>query len=176
MNSNEIQVVEKLCVFKIRDQAVILDRDLAAIYGVSTSNFNKAITRNRSRFPADFCFQLEPQEVVNLKFQFGTSSSHGGRRKIPWAFTEHGAIMAATILNNPRAVAMSVYVVRAFVRLRGELMANATLEKRLAHIEKSLIVHDHALRDVYEKIRPLLLPPPEPPKRRIGFHSKDDVS
>ena len=96
---------------------------------------------------------------------------HGGRRKPFRVFTEHGAIMAATLLNSPRAVAMSVYVVRAFVRLRNELLANTTLEKRLAHIEKTLIAHDGALRDIFEKIRPLLLPPPNPPKRRIGFHT-----
>jgi hypothetical protein len=106
-----------------------------------------------------------------LRFQFGTSNSHGGRRYRPWAFTEHGAIMAATILNSGRAVAMSIYVVRAFVRLRNELLANTTLEKRLAHIDKTLIAHDGALRDIYEKIRPLLLPPPEAPKRQIGFHT-----
>jgi hypothetical protein len=89
-------------------------------------------------------------------------------------FTEHGAIMAATVLNNPRAVAMSVYVVRAFVRVRNELLANTTLEKRLAYIEKTLLAHDVALRELIEKIRPLLLPPPEGPKRRIGFHTGPD--
>jgi hypothetical protein len=98
-----------------------------------------------------------------------TSSSHGGRRYAPVALTEHGAIMAASILNSPRAVALSVYVVRAFVRLRNELLANTTLEKRLADIEKTLLTHDAGLRDIYDKIRPLLLPPPDPPKRRIGF-------
>lgn len=164
-------VLDRLRIFEVRGQAVVLDSDLAAVYGVSTRDFNKAIKRNRERFPADFCFKLDTQEVTHLKFQTGTSSSHGGRRKAPWAFTEHGAIMAATVLNSPRTIALSVYVVRAFVRLRGELLANATLEKRLAHIEKTLLAHDGALRDVYEKIRPLLLPPPEPPKRRIGFHA-----
>jgi hypothetical protein len=104
-----------------------------------------------------------------LKFQIGTSSSQGGRRKLPSVFTEHGAIMAAAIVNSPSAVAMSVYVIRAFVRLRNELLANTTLEKRLASIEKTLLTHDAGLRDIYDKIRPLLLPPPDPPKRRIGF-------
>ena len=89
--------------------------------------------------------------------------------KRPWVFTEHGALMAATVLNSEQAVTMSHYVIRSFVRMRRELLANATLERRLAHIEKTLIAHDGALRDVYEKLRPLLLPPPDKPKRRIGF-------
>ncbi len=172
MTEPPVSVIDNLRIFDVRGHAVVLDSHLAAIYGVSTSNFNKAIQRNRQRFPADFCFQLNVQEFADLKFQFGTSSSHGGRRKIPWVLTEHGAIMAATVLNSPRAVAMSVYVVRAFVRLRNEFLANTTLEKRLAHIEKTLIAHDGALRDIYEKLRPLLLPPPEKPKRRIGFHTQ----
>lgn len=92
---------------------------------------------------------------------------------MPYAFTEHGALQAANILNSPRAVAMSVYVIRAFIRLREEFAANTTLEKRLATIEKTLLTHDSALRDVIQKIRPLLLPPPDPPRKRIGFHSKD---
>ena len=105
-------------------------------------------------------------------FQIGISSSHGGRRKVPWVFTEHGAIMAATILNSKRAVAMGVYVVRTFVKMRREMLANATLECRLEKIEKSLLTHDAALRDLYHKLRPLLLPPPDRPRPRIGFHSQ----
>jgi hypothetical protein len=107
-----------------------------------------------------------------LIFQIGTSKRRGGRRKLPRVFTEHGAIMAATTLNSQRAVAMSVYVVRAFVEMRRELLANATLEARLENIEKTLLTHDAALRDVYQKLKPLLLPPPEKPRRRIGFHTE----
>jgi hypothetical protein len=140
-------------------------------YGAETKALNKAVSRNIARFPEDFLFQLGPQEVTALRFQFGTSKGRGGRRYRPWAFTEHGAIMAATVLNSPRAVAMSVYVVRAFVRLRHELLADTALKRRLAQIEETLMAHDVALRDVYEKIRPLLLPPPEKPKRQIGFHA-----
>jgi hypothetical protein len=99
-----------------------------------------------------------------LIFQIGTSKGRGGRRKLPRVFTEHGAIMAATILNSPRAVAMSVYVVRAFIKMRRELLTNATLEARLQKIEKTLLIHDTALRDVYQKLKPLLLPPPDKPK------------
>jgi hypothetical protein len=171
MNENVVSVIDQLRIFVVRDRAVVLDNDLAAIYGVTTGNFNKAVKRNMERFPVDFTFVLTNKEFESLIFQIGTSKGRGGRRKLPRVFTEHGAIMAATILNSPRAVSMSVYVVRAFVRLRNELLANTTLEKRLAHIEMTLIAHDTALSDIYEKIRPLLLPPSEPPKRRIGFHT-----
>ncbi len=157
-----------------RKQRVILDSDLAALYGVPTFRFNEAVKRNRSRFPEDFMFQLSKEEAEVLTSQSAMSKTgRGGRRSLPWAFTEHGALQAANILNSPRAVAMSVYVIRAFVRLREELAANTTLEKRLAVIEKTLVSHDSALRDVIQKIRPLLLPPPDPPRKRIGFHSGD---
>src|SRR4051812_13664893 len=155
MNEHSLQVIDRLRIFQVRGRAVVLDSDLAAIYGVTTGNFNKAVRRKLSRFPADFSFELDEKEFQSLIFQIGRSKGRGGRRKLPRAFTEHGAIMAATILNSPRAVAMSVYVVRAFMRLLSELLANTTLEKRLAHIEKNLIAHDGALRDIYEKIRPL---------------------
>src|SRR5258708_3821013 len=110
-------------IFAIRGESVMLDSDLAIIYGVETKQFNRAIRRNARRFPADFAFQLTQQEFTNLRRQIGTSSSHGGSRYRPWVFTEHGAIMAATILNSERAVAMGVYVVRAFVKMRQELLA-----------------------------------------------------
>ena len=161
-------------IYSVRNEPVVLDSDLALLYGVSTGNFNKAISRNASRFPGDFSFILTRKEFAHLIFQIGTSKGRGGRRKLPRVFTEHGAIMAATILNSPRAVAMSMYVVRAFVKMRQELLADATLEKRLATIEKTLIGHDTVLRDLYQKIRPLLLPPPDPPKPRIGFHREEE--
>lgn len=164
----------------VRGQRVVMDSDLARLYGVTTMAFNQAIRRNTARFPKDFIFQLTRQEVVNLKSQFVISSSmmrgprragHGGARKLPWVFTEHGAIMAATILRSPRAVAMSVYVVRAFVRMREELATSAVILRRLAEVDKQLLTHDVVLRDIYEKLTPLLIPPPEPPRRRIGFHA-----
>jgi hypothetical protein len=158
----------------VRKQRVILDTDLAALYGVQTFRFNEAVKRNRSRFPEDFMFQLIKDEADALTSQIAMSKAgRGGRRTLPWAFTEHGALQAANILNSTRAVAMSVYVIRAFIRLREELAANTTLEKRLAVIEKTLVSHDSALRDVIQKIRPLLMPPPEPPRKRIGFHADD---
>ena len=176
-------------ILNVRNQKVILDADLAELYGVPTKVFNQAVKRNFDRFPPDFAFQLTAMEVVNLRSQFVTSSlqsagfqryapnssqiatsSYGGRRYRPWAFTEHGAIMAATILNSPNAVAMSVFVVRAFMQMRGQLAANAAILKRLAEIDKTLLKHDSALRTIWTKLRPLLAPPPDPPKRRIGFN------
>ena len=110
-----------------------------------------------------------------MKSQIATSSStHGGRRKLPYAFTEHGAIMAANVLNSPRAVDMSVFVVRAFVKMREHVAANSAILKRLAEIDKTLLIHDTALREVFQKLRPLLEPPPAPPKPEIGFHVKED--
>jgi hypothetical protein len=123
---------------------------------------------------SDFLFQLTKEEVQSLISQSAISKTgRGGRRSLPWAFTEHGALQTANILNSPAASTMSVYVIRAFIRLRDELAANAALEKRLAVIEKTLTAHDNTLRDVILKIRPLLLPPTEPNKRRIGFHTND---
>lgn len=161
-------------ILTIRGQKVILDADLAHIYGVETKNLNKAFRRNRLRFPEDFVFRLTKEGAGNLRFQIGTSSSAwGGRRHLPWAFTEHGAIMAATVLNSSKAVEMSVFVVRAFVKMREQLMATTTLAKRLAEVEKLLLIHDSTLRDLYQKIRPLLLPPPEPAKTKIGFDVRE---
>jgi len=156
----------------IRGLRVILDSDLARLYGVQTFRFNEAVKRNRARFPEDFCFQLTSEEASVLTSQIAISKAgRGGRRTRPWAFTEHGALQAANILNSPKAVAMSVYVIRAFIRLREAIASNTTREKRLSVIEKTLLSHDSALRDVIQKIRPLLLPPPDPPRKRIGFHT-----
>ena len=170
-------------VLTIRGQRVILDSDLARLYGVPTRVFNQTIQRNAGRFPLDFVFQLTREELANLKSQFVTSSSeakarqqligseHGGRRKLPWVFTEHGAIMAAMLLRSERAIRMSVFVIRAFVQMRETIAANATILKKLAEIDKTLIEHDDAMRAIWHQLQPLLQPPPEPPKRRIGFPS-----
>lgn len=175
----------------IRRQRVMLDSDLARLYGVPTHRLNQAIKRNADRFPADFRFQLTKEEYANLISQIVISSSehagkqqntpnssqivmssrkHRGAAYSPWAFTEHGALMAATVLNSPRAVQMSLFVVRAFVQMREELQAHATVFKRLAEIDKKLVTHDVILRDVYEKLRPLLNPPVKSTKE-IGFHT-----
>jgi hypothetical protein len=161
----------------IRGLKVILDSDLAAVYGVPTFRFNEAVRRNLEKFPSDFLFQLSKEEFQVLTSQTAISKTgRGGRRSLPWAFTEYGALQAANILNSPQASAMSVYVIRAFIRMRDELAASAALEKRLAVIEKTLICHDTALRDVIQKMRPLLMPPNDPPKRKIGFHAEDEAS
>ena len=163
-------------IHHVRGQRVILDADLARIYGVQTFRFNEAVKRNQTRFPEDFRFQLSKEEAEALTSQTAipkAPSARGGRRTLPWVFTEHGALQAANILNSPHAVAMSVYVIRAFVRLREEVAANILLEKRLASIEKTLVGHDVALRDVIKRIRPLLVPPPDPPNKSIGFHVRD---
>ncbi len=170
MSQTLLQPIPDEVIRTLRGQRVILDFDLAAIYGVETKSLNKAIRRNPARFPDDFMFQLLPEEVASLRFQIGTSKpGRGGRRYRPYAFTEHGAIMTATVLNSPQAVDMSVFVVRAFAKMREQLLATATLAKRLAEVEKELLLHDAALRELYEQIRPLLLPPPDPPRKPIGF-------
>ena len=167
-------------IHSIRDQRVILDADLARICGVETFRFNEAMKRNLVRFPADFMFRLLKEEWNGLRFLRSHTAilktGRGQHRKyLPYVFTEHGALMAANILNSPRAVAMSVYVIRAFVKMREELAANAAILKRLAEMDKTLLVHDVALREIFQKLRPLLEPPPPPPKPEIGFHVKEDA-
>jgi hypothetical protein len=155
-------------ILNVRGQRVLVDSDLAALYGVSTARLNQQVNRNLARFPADFIFQLTSQEVTNLMLQFATSSSgargHGGIRKQRRFFTEHGAIMAATVLNSPRAVQMSVYVVRAFVKLREVLASNSALARRLETLERSVAALDSDTRkqfdQVYEAILGLMAPKP----------------
>ncbi|MCL1921755.1 MAG: ORF6N domain-containing protein [Kiritimatiellaeota bacterium] len=185
----------------IRNQRVILDADLAKLYGVATKRLNQAIKRNISRFPRDFMFQINQAEAMNLqaidvesntrsRSQFVTLNAQPVDYKkvakevlppkrglnvkyLPYAFTEHGATMAAMVLNSPKATEMSVFIVRTFMRIREQLLASTAHAKRLAEIEKTLLTHDSALIDLYEQIRPLLLPPPEPERKRIGFCAKE---
>ncbi|OFZ98731.1 MAG: DNA-binding protein [Betaproteobacteria bacterium RIFCSPLOWO2_02_FULL_62_17] len=166
-------------ILLVRGQKVLLDADLAALYGVTTKRFNEQVRRNVDRFPADFMFQITNQELAILRSQIATSSSDphrdtwGGRRYLPQAFTEHGAIMAATLLNSPRATEVSVYVVRAFVRLRELLASNKQLARRLDQHEKKLATHDQAISGLVNTIRELMAPPEPPRKRRIGFVQDD---
>jgi hypothetical protein len=155
-------------IVTVHDRRVILSPDLARIYGVQALALNQAVRRNACRFPTDFAFRLTSREMGTMRSQIVTASKRNIRYP-SCAFTEHGAIMAATVLNSPRAVQMSVYVVRAFVRMRREMLARSDMEKRLILVEKTLLEHDSGLRDLYQKIRPLLLPPPDPPRRKIGF-------
>ncbi|MEI6516909.1 MAG: ORF6N domain-containing protein [bacterium] len=157
-------------IIMVRGLKVILDSDLARLYGVETFRFNEAVKRNRGRFPSDFAFQLTNQEFSNLISQIAISNSgHGGVRKLPWVFTEHGAVMAANLLRSEKAVQMSVFVVRAFVKMREHLVSTRELALRLTEIEKQLVVHDSALVELYQLIQPLLLLPDDPPAKPIGF-------
>jgi hypothetical protein len=151
----------------------MLDADLAQLYGVSTARLNQQVNRNRARFPSDFAFQPTGEEYGNLMLQFATSSSvWGGRRKLPYAFTEHGAIMAASVLKSEQAVKISVHVVRAFVKLREVLSTHRQLAQKLEALERRLDGHDEQIQALLAAIRELMTPPPEPPKKRIGFHSR----
>jgi hypothetical protein len=161
-------------ILVLRGHKVLLDSELAALYGVSTKRFNEQVRRNRERFPADFMFQLTAEELASLRSQIATLKGGRGqhRKYLPYAFTEHGAIMAATILNSSRAVEMSVYVVRAFVHLRELLSSNRELARRFAQLEtrldKKLTRHDEAIAAILSAIRELMNPP-QPKRRPIGF-------
>jgi phage regulator Rha-like protein len=173
MGSTELAPIEDL-IFELRGVKVMLDSDLARIYGVPTSRLNEAVRRNRERFPDDFMFQLTRQEVMNLISQSATSSSgHGGRRKLPYAFTEHGAIMAANVLNSPRAVQVSVFVVRAFLRMRAALTETRELARKLAALEKELKerldVHEAAIVNILQRIMDVIAP------RALPFDASDGI-
>ena len=167
-----------LLVRTVRGQKVVLDTDLALIFGVPTFRFNEAIKRNRERFPNDFMFQLTAAEAESLTSQIAMSKpGRGGRRTLPYAFTENGAVMAANVLHSPAAVRMSVFVVRAFVKMRELLGGTKDLAKQLADLEKKLTArldgHEVAIIEVLRRVMDILdppPPPPEPPRREIGFH------
>lgn len=174
-------------ILLLRGQKVLLDSDLAALYDVPTKRFNEQVKRNLERFPADFMFQLTVEEWESLRSQIATLKPGRGqhRKYMPYAFTEHGAIMAATILNSPRATEVSVYVVRAFVRLREVLASNTELAKRLDDLERTTealaMQHDTfarntraQLKQVFDAIRELMTPPESQKKRPIGFISGEE--
>lgn len=153
----------------IRNQKVMLDEDLAALYGVTTKRFNEQVKRNIVRFPGDFMFHLTEEEHAALRSQIATSKSgRGGRRYTPYVFTEHGAIMAATILNSPRATEMSVFIVRAFVQLREALVSHKQVAQKLDELERKVSSHDQAIAGLIDAIRKLMAPPTQS-KRPIGF-------
>jgi hypothetical protein len=164
-----VERVEKL-IHLARGEKVLLDADLATLYGVTTGNLNKAVKRNQNRFPADFMFQLTDQEAEVLIFQFGRSKQRGGRRHNPYAFTEQGVAMLSSVLRSERAVQVNVAIMRAFVSLRRMLTANETLARRLAELERRLEGHDQAIKSLFDAIRELMAPPAKP-RREIGFHA-----
>lgn len=160
-------------ILLIRGKKVILDADLAGLYGVETRRLNEQVKRNADRFPEDFMFQLSLEEFDILKSQFAISTPRwGGRRKRPFAFTEHGVIMAAGVLNTSKAIDVSVYVVRAFVRLREYLATHKELAHKLVELEKKLDTHDEAIQSLIMAIR-RLMEPPKTKRQRIGFHAKN---
>jgi hypothetical protein len=158
-------------ILALRGHRVILDADLAELYGVQVRHLNQQVKRNAKRFPPAFRFQLSPQEFQILRSQNVISSEgHGGTRYRPYAFTEHGAIMAATVLNSERAIEMSVFVVLAFVRMRRAIAANRQVLAKLAEVERRLETHDADIQGLMDAIRELINPP-DPPRRRIGFET-----
>jgi len=153
-------------ILLLRGHRVMLDTELADLYGVETKALVRAMKRNASRFPADFMFQLTKAEFDSLRCQFGTSNARGGRRYTPYAFTEQGVAMLSSVLRSARAVRVNIEIMRAFVRLRQMLQADADLARKLDALEKK---YDVQFRVVFDAIRALMEPPPDPPKRRIGF-------
>ena len=170
--NRKVDNVER-AIYLIRGQRIMLDSDLAAIYGTRTMRLNEQFRRNRKRFPDDFAFVLTREEFARLISQIAISKKgRGGRRKLPIAFTEHGAIMLASVLNSDVAVQASVRVVRAFVRLREMVSANAQLATKLAELERRLGSHDEAIVDLFATLKRLLEPEAKP-KREIGFHVRE---
>lgn len=157
--------IEK-AIHVIRGEKVMLDADLARLYGVATKALVQAVKRNLARFPEDFMFQLSAEEWEALRSQSVTSKGKGGRRYSPYAFTEHGVAMLSSVLRSERAVQVNIEIVRAFVRLRQLLATHADLARKLDELEKR---YDHQFKVVFEAIRQLMLPPPEKPKGKIGF-------
>ena len=175
MNKTNIIPIETIesKILLIRDQKVLVDKDLASLYGVATKVLNQAVTRNISRFPSDFMFQLSDMEFKNLKFQFGTSS-WGGTRKKPFVFTEQGVAMLSSVLRSERAVQVNIAIMRAFVKLREIISTHKELAKKLRELEYKIESHDEKITAIFEAINQLLTPPPAPP-HKIGFEVKENV-
>lgn len=159
----------KQLILRVREENVLLDKDLASLYGVTTGNLNKAVTRNIDRFPDDFMFRLSKEEFDNLKFHFGTSS-WGGTRKPPRAFTEQGVAMLSSVLNSKRAVQVNIEIMRVFVKLRQLLSSHVELSRKLDALEKK---YDQKFKIVFDAIRELMAPKSRP-KKQIGFKTNSD--
>ena len=157
-------------VLLIRGQRVMLDRDLAALYGVETKSLNKAVQRNLERFPDDFMFQLTPEEAEALRFQFGTLKRGQHVKYLPRVFTQEGVAMLSSVLRSPRAVQVNIAIMRVFVRLREALALHKELARKLAELERKIEGHDTGIRTLFDAIRQLTAPPAKP-RREIGFHT-----
>jgi len=160
------EIVERK-IFFLRGKKVMLDRDLASLYGILTKNLNKAVSRNLDRFPENFMFSLSAQEFENLKFHFGTSS-WGGSRKTPRAFTEHGILMLSSVLNSKRAVQVNIEIMNTFIKYREFMLTHQDLRLKIEEMEKK---YDSQFKVVFETLKELLNPAPNPNKRPIGFHA-----
>lgn len=161
-------------ILVIRRQKVLIDSDLAQLFGVTTANLNKAVQRNLDRFPEDFMFRLTREEAQSLIFQFGISKGRGGRRQLPYAFTEQGVAMMSSVLRSARAVKVNIAIMRAFVRLRATLESDRELARRFGELEKRVGKHDHEIAAIIDAIRQLIAPPPRAP-REIGFHIRESA-
>jgi hypothetical protein len=160
-------------VHVVRGQRVMLDFDLARLYGVRTAALNQAVRRNADRFPGDFAYQLTQQEVTNLMSQIVTSSSgYGGHRKLPWAFTEHGVAMLSSVLRSPTAVRVNIEIIRIFVRLRRLMATPGELVEQLTQLAETVRIHDGEIKAIAQVLN-RLMEPPTTPKRRIGFHVQE---
>jgi phage regulator Rha-like protein len=156
-------------IFIIRGQRVILDSDLARLYGITTKTFNRAVKRNALRFPSNFMFQLTRQELENLRYQFGTSSfAHGGRRYLPYVFTEHGVAMLSAVLNSEKAIKMSIFIIQAFIKMRQLLLHGKDVDLRLLQLETTQEKQGEMIEDVLKIVRKLIDKPIKPPGP-IGF-------
>ena len=160
-------------ILLIRGQRVMLDRDLAALYAVTTGNLNKAVQRNPERFPADFMFQLTPEEAEALRFHFGSLKRGQHFKYLPRVFTQEGIAMLSGVLRSPRAVQVNIAIMRVFVRLRETLALHKELAHKLAELERKIEGHDTSIRTLFDAIHQLTAPP-EKPRREIGFHVKED--
>ena len=167
-----VERIETIILF-IRGQKVILDRDLAELYGVTTGNLNKAVKRNLDRFPKDFMFQLAQEEYKSLRFQFGILEKGRHAKYLPYAFTEQGVAMLSGVLNSERAIQVNIAIMRAFVRLKAIISTHKDLVYKLSQLETKTERHDEEIKAIFKVIRQLMAPP-EVPKRRIGFHRDQD--
>jgi len=157
-------------IFEVRGKKVMLGKDLAKLYGVSTKRLNEQVRRNAKRFPSDFMYCLTPQEVVNLRSQFATSS-WGGMRYAPYVFTQEGVAMLSSVLNSERAIYVNIQIMRAFVKLRELLLSHKDLAIKLEALERKYAEHDDKIKAIFAAIKQLLKPPKEKPRRVIGFHT-----
>lgn len=167
-----VEAIERR-ILLIRGQKVMLDQDLAELYGVTTGNLNLAVRRNKIRFPEDFMFQLSAEETKSLLLQFAIPKGRGGRRTPPYAFTEQGVAMLSSVLKSERAALVNIAIMRAFVRLRELMATHKDLARKLEELEKKFAVHDKQIKRVFQAIQELLRPEEPPKRRQIGFSAKE---